>query len=253
MNRRLWAKHFFFFEGKVFGKKKLDRTIADSNNKNLKTMVTHMFSTSPPTVIACGLLGISSFLQSHTIYTAAFQSPGPFSTQSDLLGQRRKLPLTTRQASPQELNACDDPTEFSHSVDRAPCFDGVCDSSPDNAPISQAGEATLRLGSMTGPTVWSEFGRISQERDLANLGQGFPDWLPPDFAVESLVSATMDVMKSPHQYTRTAGHPNLVKQLARRYSNHLMRKIDPMNEVAVTVGASQALYLCLQTLVKPGE
>ena len=26
-----------------------------------------------------------------------------------------------------------------------------------------------------------------------------------------------------------------------------------MNEVAVTVGASQALYLCLQTLVKPGE
>jgi len=233
--------------------KKLDRSISDSNNKNPKTMVTHMFFISPPTVIACGLLGISSFLQSYTIFTAAFQSLGPFSTRSDLRGQRRKLTLSTRQASPQELNTCDDPTEFSNSVDRAPCFDGVCDSSPDNAPLSQAGEATLRLGSMTGPTVWSEFGRISQERDLANLGQGFPDWLPPDFAVESLVSATMDVMKSPHQYTRTAGHPNLVKQLARRYSNHLMRNIDPMNEVAVTVGASQALYLCLQTLVKPGD
>jgi len=25
-----------------------------------------------------------------------------------------------------------------------------------------------------------------------------------------------------------------------------------MTEVAVTVGASQALYLCLQTLIKPG-
>ena len=82
---------------------------------------------------------------------------------------------------------------------------------------------------------------------------GFPDWLPPQFAVDSLVSATIDSTKSPHQYTRTAGHPNLVKQLARRYSHHTKRKIDPMNEVAVTVGASQALYLSLQTLVKPGD
>ncbi|KAL7533998.1 hypothetical protein ACHAXR_005575 [Thalassiosira sp. AJA248-18] len=106
---------------------------------------------------------------------------------------------------------------------------------------------------MTGPTVWSEFGRLSQEHDVANLGQGFPDWLPPDFAVESLVEATIDSTKSPHQYTRTAGHPNLVRQLARRYSKHLGQTIDPMNEVTVTVGASQALYLSLQTLVKPGD
>lgn len=116
-----------------------------------------------------------------------------------------------------------------------------------------AGEAILRLGTMTGPTVWSEFGRLSQEYDVANLGQGFPDWLPPDFAVDSLVSATVDSTKSPHQYTRTAGHPNLVRQLARRYSGHLGQTIDPMNEVAVTVGASQALYLSLQTLIKPGD
>mmetsp|Transcript_28732 Transcript_28732/g.41066 ORF Transcript_28732/g.41066 Transcript_28732/m.41066 type:complete len:590 (+) Transcript_28732:134-1903(+) len=173
-----------------------------------------------------------------------------------------------------------DDDECVQTVDRAPCFDGICESTPvdgdvaailtdtngsdqDNtedeksSPSSEnhaAGEAMLRLGTMTGPTVWSEFGRLSQEYDVANLGQGFPDWLPPDFAVEALVSATIDSTKqSPHQYTRTAGHPNLVKQLARRYSKHMERTIDPMNEVAVTVGASQALYLCLQTLVKPGD
>jgi kynurenine--oxoglutarate transaminase/cysteine-S-conjugate beta-lyase/glutamine--phenylpyruvate transaminase len=44
-----------------------------------------------------------------------------------------------------------------------------------------------------------------------------------------------------------------VKQLAKRYSKHLDRYIDPMAEVAVTVGASQALYLCLQTLIRPGD
>lgn len=117
---------------------------------------------------------------------------------------------------------------------------------------SSVGEATQRLGSMTGPTVWTEFGRIAQENEVANLGQGFPDWLPPQFAVDSLVEAALDSQQSPHQYTRTAGHPNLVNQLAKRYSLHLRRDVDAMSEVAVTVGASQALYISLQTLVSPG-
>ena len=119
--------------------------------------------------------------------------------------------------------------------------------------VSNAGEATQRLGASTGPTVWTEFGRIAQEYDPVNLGQGFPDWLPPKFAVDSLVEAVLDSAQSPHQYTRPAGHPNLVKQLARRYSIHMKQDIHPMEEVAVTVGASQALYLSLQTLVQPGD
>jgi DNA-binding transcriptional MocR family regulator len=114
------------------------------------------------------------------------------------------------------------------------------------------GEATLRLGLSTGPTVWTEFGRIAQENDLVNLGQGFPDWLPPKFAVDSLVEAVLDTAQSPHQYTRPAGHPNLVNQLARRYSTHMNREIDAMNEVSITVGASQALYLSLQSLIAIG-
>lgn len=114
------------------------------------------------------------------------------------------------------------------------------------------GEATQRLGISTGPTVWTEFGRIAEKHNPVNLGQGFPDWLPPKFAVDSLVEAVLDSAQSPHQYTRPAGHPNLVKQLARRYSIHLKHEVNPMEEVAVTVGASQALYLSLQTLIQPG-
>jgi len=115
------------------------------------------------------------------------------------------------------------------------------------------GEAIQRLGLSTGPTVWTEFGRLAQEHNPVNLGQGFPDWLPPKFAVDSLVEAVLDSAQSPHQYTRSAGHPDLVNQLARRYSIHMKKTIDPMDEVAVTVGASQALYLSLQSLVQPGD
>ena len=60
--------------------------------------------------------------------------------------------------------------------------------------------------------------------------RAFPTGSPPDFAVKYST-------KLPHQYTRTAGHPNLVKQLARQYSGHLNQQIDPMNKVAVTVRA----------------
>ena len=148
-------------------------------------------------------------------------------------------------------------------VDKAPCLDGVCMSDPVSEEAKDVtstnegifiGEAIQRLSvGQTGPTVWSEFGRLSQQYEVANLGQGFPDWLPPQFALDSLVEAAMDSTRSPHQYTRTAGHPSLVKALAGRYSIHLHRDIDAMNEVAVTIGASQALYLSLQTLVKPGD
>ena len=41
--------------------------------------------------------------------------------------------------------------------------------------------------------------------------------------------------------------------LAKRYSTHLRRRVDATSEVAVTVGASQALYLTLQALVNPGD
>jgi kynurenine--oxoglutarate transaminase/cysteine-S-conjugate beta-lyase/glutamine--phenylpyruvate transaminase len=122
-----------------------------------------------------------------------------------------------------------------------------------SSPEEAVGQAILRLGITTAPTVWTEFSRIGQENDVVNLGQGFPDWLPPKFAVDSLVEAVQDSAKSPHQYTRTAGHPALVQQLAVRYSKHLRREIDPFAEIAVTVGASQALYLSLQTIVQPGD
>ena len=125
--------------------------------------------------------------------------------------------------------------------------------SDSNFSTESAGEATTRLGLNSKPTVWTEFGRLAQDFDNVNLGQGFPDWMPPEFAVEALVEAAQDQMNSPHQYTRPAGHPNLVNQLAKRYSVHMGRTIEPMTEVAVTVGASQSLYLSLQTLIKPGK
>lgn len=108
----------------------------------------------------------------------------------------------------------------------------------------------VRLDGTDKPTVWSEFGELASQTHAVNLGQGFPDWQPPEFVVEQAHEA---LRNGHNQYTRPAGHPALVEVLAERYSRHLQRDVCAMTEVAVTVGASQALYITLQALVNPGE
>lgn len=100
-----------------------------------------------------------------------------------------------------------------------------------------------RLDGTGKPTVWTEFGQLAAETKAVNLGQGFPDWQPPTFVVEEAHNA---LIAGYHQYTRPAGHPELVEVLAKRYSNHFQRSVNPLTEVCITIGASQALYLTLQ-------
>lgn len=56
-----------------------------------------------------------------------------------------------------------------------------------------------------------------------------------------------------NQYTRSQGHVPLVQALATRYATKLGRDVDAMEEVAVTVGASQALFSSLMSRVNPGD
>ncbi|CAM9247305.1 unnamed protein product, partial [Hapterophycus canaliculatus] len=102
-----------------------------------------------------------------------------------------------------------------------------------------------------GPTVWSEFSALAAETGApVNLGQGFPDWNPPEFVVAAAQKA---LSQGFHQYTRTAGHPRLVQLLAKRYSKHFGRDVDPFSQVAITIGASQALYVSFQAILSPGD
>ena len=100
------------------------------------------------------------------------------------------------------------------------------------------------------PSVWTVFGEIASRTGASNLGQGFPDWQPPPFVLDALRAT---ITSPNHQYTRPAGHIPLANQLASSYSEHLDRPIDPLNEITITVGASQALYLSLLTILKPDD
>ncbi|XP_072145357.1 kynurenine aminotransferase-like isoform X6 [Dermacentor andersoni] len=92
---------------------------------------------------------------------------------------------------------------------------------------------------------------LGEESDIVNLSAGFPDYPPPVFLLNALQDAI--ACNSFHQYTRGSGHPRLVNALSQMYSRLIGRKIDPENEVLVTVGAMEALYAVFLGLVNPGE
>ncbi|XP_024154373.1 kynurenine--oxoglutarate transaminase 1 isoform X1 [Oryzias melastigma] len=96
--------------------------------------------------------------------------------------------------------------------------------------------------------VWVEFTQLAADYKAVNLGQGFPDFSPPEFIREAFCDA---VKGGPamHQYTRAFGHPPLVKILAKFFSRIVGHEIDPLEDILVTVGAYQALFSAFQALI----
>lgn len=97
-----------------------------------------------------------------------------------------------------------------------------------------------------------EFTRLSKEYDVVNLGQGFPDFSPPDFAVQAFQQATTGNFML-NQYTSAFGYPPLTKILASFFGKLLGQEMDPLKNVLVTVGAYGALFTAFQALVDEGD
>ena len=113
-----------------------------------------------------------------------------------------------------------------------------------------------RLNGLDKPTVWHEFSPLASEYNSVNLGQGFPDWDPPAFAMEAMAKSTDPACgRNANQYARSYAHMPLAKVLAEDYSNRFKigRDIDPATEIATAVGCTNALFCALQGMIGPGD
>merc|ERR1712002_591443 len=70
----------------------------------------------------------------------------------------------------------------------------------------------------TDKNVWVEFGKLAVENKACNLGQGFPDFSPPERVVSALAIVANSDNPFMHQYARSYGHPRLINALAELYS-----------------------------------
>ncbi|KAF2346250.1 Aminotransferase class I/classII, partial [Trinorchestia longiramus] len=103
-------------------------------------------------------------------------------------------------------------------------------------------------------SVWVEFIQLALEVKPLNLGQGFPDFAAPENVRNALSRVCNDEQNVLlNQYTRGFGHPRLVTALSKLYSQELERPIDAMNEVLVTAGAYESLFVAIMGLVNPGD
>ncbi|XP_063966225.1 kynurenine aminotransferase-like isoform X1 [Lytechinus pictus] len=103
-------------------------------------------------------------------------------------------------------------------------------------------------------SVWVEFVKLATEEKAINLGQGFPDFAPPNSVTQALteiIAPGSNPLMS--QYTRSYGHARLVNAIAAMYTKFMGREVDPMTGVLVSVGAYGSLYYAINSHVNPGD
>lgn len=105
----------------------------------------------------------------------------------------------------------------------------------------------------TESSVWVEFGDLADKENALNVGQGYPDFFPPQFVADALRQIASSQDPVVHQYTRSYGHPRLVKALSDLYSILMKRSVNSNREILVSVGAYGALYCAHQGLIDPGD
>ncbi|HRZ73848.1 MAG TPA: aminotransferase class I/II-fold pyridoxal phosphate-dependent enzyme, partial [Flavobacterium sp.] len=83
-----------------------------------------------------------------------------------------------------------------------------------------------------------------------NLSQGFPNF-PIDEKMAEIIRrlAGSDV----HQYTPMAGYPSLMEKIAKLTAQSYQRAINPLTELLITAGATEAIFATIQALVHSGD
>ena len=99
-------------------------------------------------------------------------------------------------------------------------------------------------------SAFGEMTLLAAQHGAVNLGQGFPDFMPPDFVIKAAKEAFSSNL---HQYAPPRGHARLQRALAVTLEPQLGFAPDPMLEVTIHCGASQALHATMQALLEPGD
>lgn len=101
-----------------------------------------------------------------------------------------------------------------------------------------------------GTTVFTVMSQRAAELGAVNLGQGFPDY-PADPRLGECVAAAFAAGHV--QYAPMPGVLALREKIAAAHGPRHGITIDPVHEVTVTLGATEALYSAIQALVGPGD
>ena len=101
-----------------------------------------------------------------------------------------------------------------------------------------------------GTTIFSVMSQLALEHKAVNLGQGFPDFEPPE-ALRDAVTRAMAEGKN--QYAPGVGIPKLREQIALKTERLYGHRVSPDTEITVTSGATEALFSAIAAVVRAGD
>lgn len=94
------------------------------------------------------------------------------------------------------------------------------------------------------------FDLAAEMPDCISLGVGEPDFKTP-WAVREAGIESLELGHT--RYTSNAGLKELRIELSRYLERRFGLRYDPMSQVLITVGGSEAIDMCIRTLVQPGD
>ena len=101
-----------------------------------------------------------------------------------------------------------------------------------------------------GTNIFTIMSALASDKGAVNLGQGFPDFE----CDPKLVQAVTDAMtRGLNQYPPMTGIPALREAVSGKVEAMYGRSYDPVTEITITAGATQAILTAILAIVRPGD
>ncbi|NYE30431.1 MULTISPECIES: pyridoxal phosphate-dependent aminotransferase [unclassified Rhodanobacter] len=101
-----------------------------------------------------------------------------------------------------------------------------------------------------GTTIFTVMSQLAVQHKAVNLGQGFPDFEPPQPLRDSLNQA---MNEGRNQYAPMHGIAPLREQIALKTEQLYGRKVNVDTDITVTSGATEALFSAIAAVVRAGD
>lgn len=99
-------------------------------------------------------------------------------------------------------------------------------------------------------SIFTIMSKMAADFQAINLSQGFPNF-PID---ERMVKIVNRLSKTNiHQYAPMAGLPSLLEKIGQLTLDNYQRKVNPISEILITAGATEAIFATIQAFVQPQD